>query len=102
MQVINIQKCLSNLKEHWKPDIIQLGDFQLRIVRFEGEFEWHRHHTSDKIICVVSGEMFIDYRDSERVWLSAGDWYVVDKHSEHKPGALKECAIVLVEQRVTA
>ncbi|NOL50295.1 cupin domain-containing protein [Pelistega europaea] len=101
MQVINIHKCLSNLKEHWHPKLVSMGDFQLRFVKFIGEFEWHCHNHSDKIVYVVSGQMFIDYPNANRVWLNAGDCCVVEKHCEHKPGALKECAIVLIEQSVS-
>jgi len=45
---------------------------------------------------VVEGEMVIEFRD-ESLTLSAGELFVVPKGVEHKPYALSECKIMLIE-----
>ena len=96
--LLDLTTMFANIKEHWQPVIITQGDFGFRLVKFTGEFDWHSHQSSDKIILVVSGEMGICFDDRDDVVLKAGQMYVLNKGIHHKPYANKECSIVLIEQ----
>jgi mannose-6-phosphate isomerase-like protein (cupin superfamily) len=94
---INLKEKLAKFSEHWSPKIIaQMNDYHFKLVKFKGDFVWHRHEDTDETFIVLDGEMSIDFRDS-KVELKAGEMLVVPKGAEHKPFAKKECKIMLVE-----
>jgi mannose-6-phosphate isomerase-like protein (cupin superfamily) len=96
-EAININEKLSKFSEHWKPKIIaRMNNYHFKIVKFQGEFVWHKHDDTDEVFIVLDGEMSIAFRDGS-VALKAGEMFVVPKGTEHKPSAEKECNAMLVE-----
>jgi mannose-6-phosphate isomerase-like protein (cupin superfamily) len=94
---INLKEKLAKFSEHWSPKIIaQMNDYHFKLVKFKGDFVWHRHDDTDETFIVLDGEMSIDFRDG-KVDLKAGEMFVVPKGTEHKPFAKNECKIMLVE-----
>lgn len=94
---INFNEKLSQFSEHWAPKIIAwMNDYHFKVVRFKGDFVWHRHDDTDEVFIIIDGEMTIAFRDGA-VELKAGEMFVVPKGAEHKPFAEKECQAVLVE-----
>lgn len=96
---ISLQAELEKLQTYWQPALFEQGDFGFRLVKFAGDFEWHSHEGSDKVILVLSGEMgirFADGRDDVRI--RAGELCVLPKGVCHQPYAESECSIVLIEQ----
>ena len=89
------------IAEQWSPRVVaELNDYQLKVVRIEGDFVWHDHPETDEAFLVLDGELRIDFRDGS-VTLGPGELYVVPKGVEHKPSAEEECWIVLIEPRGT-
>jgi len=96
---INLARKLSLFTDHWSPKVIaELNDYQVKLVKIQGEFVWHTHAHTDEVFIVLSGEMKILFRDGQ-VSLAAGDMYVVKTGREHKPVAQKECHVMLIEPR---
>ena len=94
---INFEDKLSRFSEHWSPKIIaRMNDYHFKLVKFQGEFVWHRHADTDEVFIALDGQMGIDFRDG-KVILTAGEMMVVPKGVEHKPYAEKECKILLIE-----
>jgi mannose-6-phosphate isomerase-like protein (cupin superfamily) len=94
---VNIQGKFSKFSEHWSPKIIaQMNDYHFKLVKFQGDFVWHRHSDTDEVFIALDGEMTIEFRDG-KIGLKAGEIFVVPKGLEHKPRAEKECKIMLVE-----
>jgi mannose-6-phosphate isomerase-like protein (cupin superfamily) len=94
---INIQEKLAKFSDHWSPKIIaRMNDYHFKLVKFQGDFVWHKHVDTDEIFIALEGEMSIEFRDG-RADLKAGEMFVVPKGVEHKPQAGKECKIMLVE-----
>ena len=97
LDAINLQNKLSKFSEHWSPKIVaQMNDYQFKVVKVLGEFDWHDHPETDELFLVVDGELTILFRDGQ-VTLKAGDLYVVPRGVEHKPVAAQECHILLIE-----
>ncbi|MCA9962130.1 MAG: cupin domain-containing protein [Anaerolineales bacterium] len=97
MQVINFQEKLNKFSEQWSPKVIaQMNDYQFKLVKIQGEFVWHSHPETDEVFIVLAGAMSILFRDRQ-VDLQAGELIVVPKGVEHKPVAVAECQILLVE-----
>ena len=93
----NIKEKLSKFSDLWSPKIIaQMNDYHFKLVKFQGDFVWHRHRDTDEVFIVLDGEMSVEFRDG-KVDLKAGEMFVVPKGVEHKPQAQKECRIMLVE-----
>jgi mannose-6-phosphate isomerase-like protein (cupin superfamily) len=94
---INIQKKLTKFSDHWSPKIIaQMNDYHFKLVKFQGDFVWHKHNDTDEVFIVIDGEMSIVFKDGN-VILQQGEMFVVPKGMTHKPFAEKECNIMLVE-----
>ncbi|NMI03439.1 cupin domain-containing protein [Paenibacillus sp. SZ31] len=96
-QAIKLNEEFSKLNDLWSPKLIgEMNDYQFKIVKIAGDFEWHVHEETDKLFFVLEGEMIIDFRDGQ-VKISKGEMYIVPKGVEIKPSAEKECHIMLME-----
>ena len=96
---INFDHKLALFREYWTPKIIaEMNDYQLKLVKLQGEFVWHAHAQTDEVFIVLSGAMEIRFRDGA-VALAEGEMFVVPKGVEHKPVADQECHVLLVEPR---
>ena len=99
MNKINIKEKLSKFSEHWTPKIIaELNDYQIKLVKLQGDFIWHNHEDTDELFLVIEGSMKIEFED-KIVELNEGEMYVVPKGVNHKPYSEGECKIMLIEPR---
>ena len=97
IEKINIAEKLDAFTEHWSPKIIaRMNDYHFKLVKFQGDFVWHSHATTDEVFIVLDGEMTIDFRDGA-IAVKAGEMIVVPAGREHKPFAARECRVMLVE-----
>ena len=101
MKKLNLADKFSQFSEQWQPKIIgELDNYDIKIARIQGEFDWHSHADTDELFLIVNGEMTMGLRDGD-VDLRAGEIYVVPKGVEHKPYAEKECQILMLERKGT-
>ena len=99
MKKINLEQKFSLFTEHWTPKIIaELNDYQIKIVKVQGDFVWHDHSDTDEFFLVLEGTLFIEF-ESETMELNAGELYVVPKGVQHRPYAQDECRVMLIEPR---
>lgn len=94
---INLDERFSLFTEQWSPKVVaRLNDYEIKIVRIQGEFVWHTHDDTDELFLVLAGELTIQLRDREVV-LGPGEMFVVPRGVEHCPVATDEVRAVLVE-----
>ena len=94
---VNLDQKLGQFSDHWAPRIVaRYNDNEVRLVKVEGEFIWHRHDETDELFFVHKGALTIRYEDRD-VYLSEGDIHIVPKGVPHKPVADAECEILLIE-----
>ena len=99
MNKVNIKEKFSKFSEHWTPKIIaELNDYQIKLVKLQGDFIWHNHEDTDELFLVIEGSMKIEFED-KIVELNEGEMYVVPKGVNHKPYSEEECEIMLIEPR---
>ena len=96
-QAINLLSKFGQITALWSPRVIaQLNDYQFKLVRLQGDFIWHDHPDTDEAFLVLEGRLRIDL-EGESVELGAGELYVVPKGRRHKPSALEEAKVLLIE-----
>lgn len=94
---IDLAQKLSLFTEHWSPKVVaRLNDYEIKLVKLEGEFVWHRHDETDELFLVISGELTIQLRDGD-VTLGPGQLFVVPRGVEHCPIAAGEVHAMLIE-----
>jgi mannose-6-phosphate isomerase-like protein (cupin superfamily) len=99
MPKINLREKLSMFSDHWAPKVItELNDYQIKLVKIQGDFIWHNHEETDELFFVIKGKMNIEF-DNETIELKEGEMYVVPKGIKHKPYAENECEVMLIEPR---
>lgn len=97
MDAVNVDTVLARFAEHWSPrKIAQINDYDVRIVKVQGEFTWHQHADTDEFFLVLDGELTIQLRDRDVV-LKPRELFVVPRGVEHRPRADTETAVLLLE-----
>ena len=95
--VRNIQSALDGIGEFWQPHrLTSINDYDVKVVKLDGEFVWHAHPETDELFWVISGWLTIQQRNGD-VELGPGDVYVVPKGVEHCPKTDGEVHAVLIE-----
>lgn len=98
-QAINFAAKLALFDERWSQRVIaEMNDYQFKVAKLEGDFMWHQHPETDETFIVLQGELQIALRDGE-VMLRAGEMFVVPKGVEHKPLAIGEVHLLVIEPR---
>ncbi|HYN70957.1 MAG TPA: cupin domain-containing protein [Nakamurella sp.] len=83
--------------EHFSPKVIaRLNDYEIKLVRINGEFVWHTHQDTDELFLVIDGTLTIQLRDGD-VTLRPGQLFVVPRGVEHCPIADGEVQVMLIE-----
>ena len=101
MQKINLAEKLALFSDHFSPKVVaDLNDHQVKLVKLQGEFVWHKHDTEYEMFLVVDGRMTIRFRDGD-VDLGPGDMVIVPRGVEHMPVAEKEASVMLIEPATT-
>ena len=101
MEKINLQNKFSLIHDHWNPRIAgELNGQHVKLVKFQGEFIWHKHDNEDELFLVVDGEFKMELRD-KTIDLKQGEFLIVPRGVEHRPVAEKEVSVLLFEPATT-
>jgi mannose-6-phosphate isomerase-like protein (cupin superfamily) len=97
---VNIPEKLASFSDHWAPRIVaRYNDNEVRLVKVEGEFIWHKHEETDELFLVLDGTLDMELRD-RTVTLEAGELFVVPSGTEHRPCARKgEVKLLLIDPK---
>lgn len=94
---INIKHKLSLFSDHWNPRIVgELNGQEVKLVKFKGEFVWHKHDAEDELFYVLEGSFEMHFRD-KIMTLQANEFLIVPRGVEHKPVAKEEVSVMLFE-----
>jgi mannose-6-phosphate isomerase-like protein (cupin superfamily) len=97
---VNIAEKLAGFSDHWAPRIVaRYNDYEVRLVKVEGEFIWHKHDETDELFLIIEGELDMEFRD-RTVTLKPGELIVVPRGTEHRPVSRKgETKLLLIDPR---
>ena len=94
---INLEDKFALFDDTWAPKVIAaMNDYQIKLVKLEGEFVWHCHADTDELFLCVAGEFDIEFRDGVTT-VKTGELCVVPKGVEHKPVARAGCQVIIIE-----
>ena len=95
--VVDLAEKLGQISEQWSPKTVaRLNDYEVKLVKLQGEFVWHSHEDTDELFLVVDGRLTIRLRDDDVV-LGPGQLYVVPAGVEHCPVTDGEVSAMLIE-----
>ena len=102
MRKVNLAEAFASFSDHWNPKVAgDVNDAQIKLAKFAGAFDWHRHEREDELFLVVEGRMRVGLRTGD-IDLEPGEFIIVPAGTEHRPEALTdECHVVLMEPRTT-
>jgi mannose-6-phosphate isomerase-like protein (cupin superfamily) len=97
MNGIDLREKFAAISEHWSPRIVaELNGQLVKLVKFQGEFVWHRHENEDELFFVHRGRFRMEFRDRV-IEVGKGEMIVVPRGVEHRPVADEEVEVVLFE-----
>lgn len=101
---IDLAGKIALIEGYWQQRVVaEMNDYQFKVARLAGDFEWHRHADTDETFIVLDGELRIALRGEGApagpIVLRAGQMAVVPKGVEHKPCAIGEVKLLLIEPR---
>ena len=97
MQKVNLAEKFALINEHWRPKVVgELNGQEVKLVKFQGEFPWHKHENEDEMFMAMKGSFRIEFRD-KIVELTEGEFLIVPRGVEHRPVAENEVEVLLFE-----
>ena len=89
------------IDEHWRPKVIaELNGQELKLVKFKGEFVWHKHEREDELFLVWRGKFRVEFRE-RAVELGPGQLVIVPRGVEHRTVADEEAEVLVFEPAAT-
>lgn len=100
MHSVNLEEKLAHFSTHWDPHVIgDYNDNDVMVVKFIGEYPYHKHDTTDDFFYVVEGEMQMDIEGQPSRTVKAGELFIVPKGVVHRPRADHEVKVLLIEPK---
>ncbi|WP_203226493.1 cupin domain-containing protein [Psychrobacter sp. P11G5] len=85
---------------HWDPHVIaDYNQNEVMVVKFQGEYPFHKHEETDDFFYVLEGEMFMDIEGEHSRLVKAGELFIVPKGVSHRPRAEHEVKVLLIEPK---
>jgi mannose-6-phosphate isomerase-like protein (cupin superfamily) len=98
---VNLTEKFAAFSEHWRPKVVaELNGQELKLVKLQGEFVWHKHDGEDELFLVWRGRFRVEFRD-RTVELMPGEMLIVPRGVEHRTAADEEAEVILFEPAAT-
>lgn len=100
MKTLNLAEKLAKFSSHWDPHVIaDYNENEVMVVKFQGEFPFHKHDDTDDFFLVLEGEMEMDIEGEAPRTVTAGEMFIVPKGVVHRPRAAQEVKVLLIEPK---
>ena len=101
MKKINVTEKFSQISDYWNPRVAgELNGQMVKLVKFQGEFVWHKHDNEDEMFYVVEGEFDMELRD-KTITIRENEFIIIPRGVEHRPVGHKEVSVILFEPATT-
>lgn len=100
MHKINLTEKLAKFDTHWDPKVIaSYNNNDVMVVKFQGEFPFHKHDNTDDFFLVIEGDVTMEYEGHSPVTFGAGEMVIVPRGVVHRPRAEHEAKVLLIEPK---
>lgn len=100
MKSVNLAEKLSHFSTHWDPHVVaDYNENEVMVVKFIGEYPFHKHDSTDDFFYVLEGEMQMDIEGEQSRTVKAGELFIVPKGVVHRPRAETEVKVLLIEPK---
>lgn len=100
MKPVNLAEKLAHFSTHWDPHVVaNYNDNEVMVVKILGEYEFHKHDTTDDFFFVLEGELQMDVEGEPSRTIKAGELFIVPKGVVHRPRADNEVKVLLIEPK---
>ena len=97
MKPVNLAQKLALFDSHWDPHVVAgYNGNDIMVVKFAGEFPFHDHPDTDDFFLVLEGEVLLDVENTTHT-LGPGELFVVPAGVTHRPRAIQEAKVLLIE-----
>jgi mannose-6-phosphate isomerase-like protein (cupin superfamily) len=94
---INLKEKLDLFNDYWNPRIVgELNNQHVKLVKFKGEFVFHKHIEEDEMFFVVDGSFTMEFRD-KTIEIKKNEFIIIPKGVEHRPIAKNKVSVMLFE-----
>lgn len=101
IEKISIREKLDSFNDYWNPRVAgRLNGQMIKLVKFKGEFVWHKHDKEDEMFLVLQGSFNMEMRD-KTLTISTGEFIIIPRGTEHRPVAESEVHVMLFEPDTT-
>jgi len=101
MDKVNLEQKFALFTEHLSRKVVgELNGQSVKLVKFQGEFVWHKHDLEDELFFVVKGSFNMEYRD-RTITVNENEFLIVPRGVEHRPVADDEVCVMLFEPSST-
>jgi mannose-6-phosphate isomerase-like protein (cupin superfamily) len=101
MEKVNVRNKFAQISDFWNPRIAgELNGQMVKLVKFQGEFVWHKHDDEDEMFYVVEGEFNMELRD-QTIVIRENEFIIIPRGVEHRPVAPNEVSVILFEPAST-
>lgn len=85
----NFKKISDKVSKAYDNFIVEnVNDHCLRIAIMQGEYRWHYHNNTDELFVVLEGELKIEIKDNNTVFLQPGEFIKIPSKTIHKTSAV--------------
>lgn len=97
MEKVIISDKLELINKYWDPKIAgELNGQHIKLVKFKGEFVWHKHDKEDEMFYVLKGSFVMKLRSGD-ITINENEFIIIPKGTEHCPYAPEEVSVMLFE-----
>jgi mannose-6-phosphate isomerase-like protein (cupin superfamily) len=98
MKKVNLADKFALFDTHWDPKVVaSYNGNDIMVVKFAGEFPFHKHDQTDDFFLVIEGQVTMDYETADSVTFGPGELVVVPRGMVHRPRAVTEAKVLLIE-----
>lgn len=100
MNTIKLLEKLSLFSSHWDPHVVaDYNQNEVMVVKFQGEYPFHKHEETDDFFYVLEGEMYMDIEGEDSHLVKSGELFIVPRGVSHRPRANQEVKVLLIEPK---
>lgn len=75
-----------------------VNDHCIRIAVMNGEYKWHYHENTDELFIVLEGELKIEFKHNDTLYLKPGEFIKIPSKTIHKTSATSRTVNLTVEK----